>query len=79
MFADWERALHAIEFFKTRSADHVMRGFREALHRAELDTREAALVRAMGIEVVRYLERRGLPVPPPLAPAGLETDGQGER
>ena len=44
---DWERALWAIEFFKTRSAAHVMRGFREALHRAELYTREAALVRAM--------------------------------
>jgi hypothetical protein len=33
----------------------------------------------MGIEVVRYLERRGLPVPPPVTPAGIETDGQGER
>ncbi len=79
MFADWERSLHAIEFFKTRSADHVMRGFREALHRADLDTREAALIRAMGIEVVRYLERRGLPVPPPVTPAGVGSDGQGER
>jgi tRNA/rRNA methyltransferase/tRNA (cytidine32/uridine32-2'-O)-methyltransferase len=85
MFADWERAMRAIEFFKTRSADHVMRGFREALHRAELDTREAALIRAMGIEVVRFLERRGLPVPAPVAPAGPDAeaahaaDGQDER
>ena len=75
MFADWERALHAIEFFKTRSTDHVMRGFREALHRADLDTREAALLRAMGIEVTRYLERRGLGAPP----AGGGTDAQDER
>lgn len=83
MFADWERALAAIEFFKTRSADHVMRGFREALHRADLDTREAALIRAMGIEVVRYLERHRLAVPPPGAPvpaaAAEPDDGQDER
>ena len=64
LFADWERALGAIEFFKTRQTDHVMRSWREILFRAELDGREASLVRAMGIEVVRYLERNGLPVPP---------------
>jgi hypothetical protein len=45
-----------------------MRSFREIVHRAGLDGREASLVRAMGIEVVRYLERAGLPVgEPPLA------------
>jgi hypothetical protein len=40
----------------------VMRSFREIVFRAELDGREASLVRAMGIEVVRYLERVGAPV-----------------
>ena len=55
-----------------------MRSFREIVHRAAPDGREATLLRAMGIEVVRYLERRGLPVPP-LATAAAETDGQGER
>lgn len=60
LFADWEQALSAIEFFKTRQTDHVMRSFREVLFRAELDGREASLIRAMGIEVVRYLERKGL-------------------
>jgi TrmH family RNA methyltransferase len=58
LFADWERALAAIEFFKTRETEHVMRSLREILFRAELDGREASLMRAMGIEVVRYLERR---------------------
>lgn len=59
MFNDWERALWGIEFFKTRSAENVMRGFREILYRADLDEREAKLIRAMGIEVLRYLERIG--------------------
>jgi TrmH family RNA methyltransferase len=63
VFADWQRALWAIEFFKTRQSDHVMRSLREVLHRADLDAREASLLRAMGIEVVRFLERRGLPLP----------------
>jgi hypothetical protein len=34
-----------------------MRAFREIVFRADLDGREASLLRAMGIEVVRYLER----------------------
>ncbi len=62
LFGDWGRALWAIDFFKTRRSDSVMRSFREILHRAELDGREAALIRAMGIEVVRYLGRVGAPV-----------------
>jgi TrmH family RNA methyltransferase len=64
VFADWTRALWAIDFFKTRQPDHVLRSFREIVFRAALDAREASLVRAMGIEVVRYLERAGVPVPP---------------
>jgi TrmH family RNA methyltransferase len=62
LFGDWGRALWAIDFFKTRRSDSVMRSFREILHRAELDGRESALIRAMGIEVVRYLGRVGAPV-----------------
>jgi TrmH family RNA methyltransferase len=57
LFADWQRALWAIDFFKTRRSESVMRSLREILYRAELDGREASLVRAMGIEVVRFLER----------------------
>ena len=45
-----------------------MRSFREIVHRAGLDGREASLVRAMGIEVVRYLDRAGVPIAdPPVA------------
>ena len=57
LFADWTRALWAIDFFKTRQPDNVMRSFREIVFRAELDGREASLLRAMGIEVVRFLDR----------------------
>jgi TrmH family RNA methyltransferase len=57
LFADWTRALWAIDFFKTRRPESVMRSFRVIVFRADLDGREASLVRAMGIEVVRYLER----------------------
>jgi TrmH family RNA methyltransferase len=68
LFADWRRALWAVDFFKTRRSESVMRSFREVVHRAGLDGREASLVRAMGIEVVRYLERVGVPVEtPPVA------------
>jgi TrmH family RNA methyltransferase len=57
LFADLERALTAIEFFKTRDAEHVLRTVREIIHRAPLDEREVKLLRAMAIEVVKYSER----------------------
>lgn len=72
LFADWERTLQTIEFFKTRQPDRVMRGFREILYRAELDGREAALIRAMGIEVVRFLGRKGLAIPQPVDGSAAE-------
>jgi TrmH family RNA methyltransferase len=65
LFKDWETALWSIEFFKTRQSEMVMRSLREILYRARMDGREAALVRAMGIEVRRYLERKGLNPPLP--------------
>jgi tRNA/rRNA methyltransferase/tRNA (cytidine32/uridine32-2'-O)-methyltransferase len=60
LFGDAERALTAIDFFKTRQQDGVMRTLREVLHRSPLDQREAKLIRAMWIEVVRFLERTGV-------------------
>ncbi|NOT07586.1 MAG: tRNA (cytosine(32)/uridine(32)-2'-O)-methyltransferase TrmJ [Gemmatimonadales bacterium] len=60
MFRDWERTLWAIEFFKTRRSEVVMRSVREAMFRADLDWREASLLRAMALETVRFLERRGV-------------------
>jgi TrmH family RNA methyltransferase len=67
LFGDWRRALWAVDFFKTRRSESVMRSFREIIHRAALDGRESSLVRAMGIEVVRYLERAGLQIAEPPA------------
>ncbi|MBI4503499.1 MAG: RNA methyltransferase [Gemmatimonadetes bacterium] len=57
LFADAERALATIDFFKTRQREGVMRSLREVLHRTPLDQREAKLIRAMWIEVVRFFER----------------------
>ena len=57
LFVDVARALHAIEFFKTRNQDGVMRTMREIAHRAPLDAREVKLLRAMAIEVTKYGER----------------------
>ena len=65
-FNDWRRGLWAIDFFKTRQEDNVLRSLREVVSRATLDQREAKLLRAMGIEMVRFLERKGLdPARPP--------------
>ena len=74
LFRDWERALWAIEFFKTRRPEVVMRSVREALFRADLDWREASLLRAMALETVRYLERKGTPfeLPDQLRDVGRE-------
>jgi len=55
-----QQALDAIEFFKTRNPERIMRTVREMSHRVPLDRREAKLVNAMCIEVLRYLERKGV-------------------
>ncbi len=60
LFQDAEAALETIEFFKTRNPASIMRTVREVAHRTPIDGREATLLRAMCIEVVRYLERMGL-------------------
>jgi tRNA/rRNA methyltransferase len=57
LFADAEAALRVIEFFKTRQVEGVMRTVRDLIHRTPLDEREAKLLRAMAIEVVKYGER----------------------
>ncbi|MEO6068080.1 MAG: RNA methyltransferase [Gemmatimonadota bacterium] len=77
LFADWQRALDAVEFFKTRQPDQVMRAFREMIYRAKPEVREAGLLRAMGIEIVRFLERKGFPVPPRILPETEEPDADG--
>src|SRR6266536_2160005 len=47
LFADVERALAAVAFFKTRDREQIMRTVREIVHRVPLDQREAKVLRAM--------------------------------
>jgi tRNA/rRNA methyltransferase/tRNA (cytidine32/uridine32-2'-O)-methyltransferase len=55
--ADAEAALRAIDFFKTRYPEHVLRTLRSLVARADPNARELSLMRAMAIEVVKNLER----------------------
>lgn len=61
MYQVLEAALHAVDFFKSRNVTGVMRALRTLLARAEPDLREAHLIRAIGYEVVNYLERMDSP------------------
>jgi tRNA C32,U32 (ribose-2'-O)-methylase TrmJ len=54
---DAERALEAVDFFKTRHRAHVLRTLRSVALRSSPNARELSLLRAMAIEVVRKLER----------------------
>jgi tRNA C32,U32 (ribose-2'-O)-methylase TrmJ len=56
-FRDAERALVALDFFKTRNPEHVMRSVRSLTYRAAPDARELGLMRAMAFEVLRTVER----------------------
>ena len=63
-FKDAERALSSIEFFKTRFPEHILRSLRSLTFRAAPDKREISFMRAVAIEVVRYLERTGRTIAP---------------
>ncbi len=56
-FTDAEQSLEAIEFFKTRYIEHIMRTVRSLTARAAPDARELSLLRAMALEVRRYMDR----------------------
>lgn len=56
-FADYERSLDTIEFFKTRVSEHIMRTVRSLTYRAAPDSRELSLMRAMALEVMNFLAR----------------------
>ena len=58
LFADWQVALDGLDFFKARNDQAVMRSFREMFFRADLDAREAALLRAVGLEVAHAFGRQ---------------------
>lgn len=57
MFGETERALWAVDFFKSRQTEAVMRTLRSLAHRADLDDREASFLRAIAIEVVKHVGR----------------------
>ena len=56
-FGDAERALDALDFLETRNPEHVMRSVRSVLYRADVDSRELTLVRAVAIEIMRTIDR----------------------
>jgi TrmH family RNA methyltransferase len=57
LFGDAELGLYAIDFFKTRYHEHIMRSLRTIFFRARPDGRELALLRAVFIEIQRTVER----------------------
>ncbi len=62
LFLDAHRALAALDFFRTRNPELILRTVRSLAYRASPDAREIELVRAMAIEVVRTIDRvRGRP------------------
>jgi TrmH family RNA methyltransferase len=78
LFQDWQGALTAIQFFKKRDPELVMRGFREVIFRADPDGREATLLRAIGLEVGHYMRRNGLlPTAPRRGGEGTPPDAPG--
>ena len=56
-FVNAEQALNTLDFFRTRSVEHVVRGVRSLAFRAAPDERELGLLRAMAFEVMRTVER----------------------
>lgn len=59
MFEQAERALEAIDFFKTDTHEHIMRSIRSIFYRAGLDTRELAIWHGIFKEIVAYMKRTG--------------------
>jgi len=58
-FTELHNSLDAVEFFKTRYPEHIMRSLRAITFRAAPDERELALLRATALEILRFLERTG--------------------
>jgi tRNA/rRNA methyltransferase/tRNA (cytidine32/uridine32-2'-O)-methyltransferase len=56
-FADAQESLDAIEFFKTRQTEHIMRTVRSLTSRAAPDARELSLIRAMAFEIRNFMQR----------------------
>lgn len=59
LFEQTENALHLIDFFKKRNPAPAMRTLRAIARRANLDMREARLLRAIAYEVQHVIRRLG--------------------
>jgi TrmH family RNA methyltransferase len=59
LFAAWDEALHAIDFFKQRRPASLLRPLRAAIFRARLNEQQAALLLAIAREIVHALRRAG--------------------
>lgn len=57
LFADTGGTLELIRFYKKRNPEAILRTFRAVYRRAELDRREARLLRAAWIEVREFIRR----------------------
>lgn len=57
MYAALRDGLARIEFYKGRKPESVLRTLRTILGQADLDLREARLLRAIGFEIGHYLDR----------------------
>jgi TrmH family RNA methyltransferase len=55
LFEQIDAALRAVDFYKGKNPEAIMRTVRAVVRRAEVDAREAALFRAMAIEVQKML------------------------
>lgn len=60
LFDALERALWGIEFFKAQRSTGIMRTLRHLIHRAEPSAREVALLRAISLETLAFLRRKGI-------------------
>lgn len=60
LFEAIERALWSIEFFKSHRVTGIMRTMRSLIHRAEPDVREASLLKAMAMETIHFMKRKGI-------------------
>lgn len=57
-YAALEEGLHRIEFYKAREPEAIIRTLRTFISRAEPDLQEAGLLRAIGFEIGKYLDRQ---------------------
>lgn len=62
LFQQLEKSLHAIDFFKARHTTAVLRTLRGIAGRADLDSREVELLKAIAYEIRHFLARQGIEV-----------------